>query len=157
LDLLAFLGVLRAPTDGRESCLATSPGSRKVISIVKASPERRQFRRWCTPRPCIPPAASCHTNQHWDGDIGVVINLDFCLVLVEAMKAAHVLLQRAFPGNRRHKEQRIQPSVVGLRRTADGKPPPPTYGVSFSAYSVAHCNHRASSKVSSSSRLGSLF
>src|SRR5215467_6560794 len=62
-----------------------------------------------------------HTNQHWDGYIGVVINLDLRLVIVEAMQAAHVLLQRAFPRNRSHKEKCIQPSVVeSLPQVASG-------------------------------------
>ena len=58
-------------------------------------------------RNCIPQSrVSCqprfvHTKQHWDGYIGVVVNLDFGLVLVEAMQAAHVLLERTFLRNRR--------------------------------------------------------
>jgi hypothetical protein len=52
-------------------------------------------------RNCVPQSrVSCqplfvHTNQHWDGYIGVVVNLDFGFVLVEAMQA-HVLLKRTF-------------------------------------------------------------
>lgn len=47
----------------------------------------RDFRfRNCIPKsrvPCHP--LFVHTNQHWEGYIGAVVNLDFGLVLVEAM------------------------------------------------------------------------
>jgi len=52
-----------------------------------------------------------HTNQHWDGYIGVVVNLDFGLVLVEAMQATYVLLQCTLPGNRRIRSK--EPASLG--------------------------------------------
>ena len=53
--------------------------------------------------------------------MGVVVNLDFGLVLVEAMQAAHVLLERTFPRNRRDKEKCVQPRVVkSLSQVASG-------------------------------------
>src|SRR6516162_10077931 len=62
-----------------------------------------------------------HTNQHGDGYIRVVVNLDFGLVLVEAMQAAHVLLERTSPRNRCDKEKCVQPSVVkSLSQVASG-------------------------------------
>src|SRR5438552_13782502 len=62
-----------------------------------------------------------HTSQHGHGYIGVVVHLHLALVLMEAMEAANVLLQSAFPRNRHHKEERVKSRVVkSLAEAASG-------------------------------------
>ena len=64
-----------------------------------------QCRVSCQPLPV-------HAGKHGDGYIRIVINLDFALVLVQAMQAPYVLLQRAFPRNRCYEQKGVQAGIV---------------------------------------------
>src|SRR6266550_7554051 len=53
-----------------------------------------------------------HASQHRYHHIRIVVDVDFALVVVEAMQAAHVLLQSTFPRNRHCEKKRIKTWVV---------------------------------------------
>src|SRR5882762_141261 len=53
-----------------------------------------------------------HASQHRHHHIRIVVDVDFTLVVVETMQAAHVLLQSTFPRNRHCKKKRIKTWVV---------------------------------------------
>jgi hypothetical protein len=60
--------------------------------------------------PCKP--LLVHASQHRHHHIRIVVDVDFTLVVVETMQAAHVLLQSTFPRNRHCKKKCIKTGVV---------------------------------------------
>src|SRR5579864_746320 len=85
----------------------------KVIVPVypKASGPRNLGNRITECRiPCKP--LLVHASQHRHHYIRIVVDVDFTLVVVETMQAAHVLLQGALPRNRHCKKKRIKTGVV---------------------------------------------
>lgn len=56
--------------------------------------------------------ALVHPRQHRNTTIYVVVDLHESFVVVETVQPAHVLLERALPGDRHRQEERIQTRVV---------------------------------------------
>jgi hypothetical protein len=57
-------------------------------------------------------SALVHTGQHGLTNIGVIVNLDNSLSVVEAVQTAYVLLEGPFPGDWHRQEKCIEPCIV---------------------------------------------